>query len=383
MQMAAQDFFQNLSNNFSSGFFSKIISGKTEESIVGIDFGSSALKVVQLGRRRGKAVLETYGEVSLGPYAHTDIGRATSLEPALLGEALKNLIKEANVTATEAGIAVPLSASLVALIDVPAVPESQLREIMPIEARKYIPVPISEVSLDWWIIPETNRSALETARIENAPKTLPKRQALLVAIHNSAIEKYRQALSVAGIVPAYFELETFSAVRSSLPKSLAPAILIDIGAGTTKLSFVDSGVVLETHALSRGSQEITLAIAEALSISVAEAETKKRALDLDVASPESQAATLALERLFVEIRRSILAFEQRFGKNFGAAALLGGGALLRGLPVFAGKSLEIEVKLAAPFSRVETPVFLGKTIGEAGPELAVAIGVALRKLEEV
>ena len=350
---------------------------------MGIDFGSSALKAVQLGRRRGKAVLQTYGEVSLGPYAHTEIGRATSLEPALLGEALKNLMKEANITATEAGIAVPLSASLVSLIDVPPVPDSQLASVMPIEARKYIPVPISEVSIDWWLIPEANRSALETARIDNAPAKGPKkRQALLVAIHNSAIEKYRQALSVAGIVPSSFELETFSAVRSSLPKSLAPALLIDIGAASTKLSFVDRGVVLETHTLSRGSQEITLALSEALGITVTEAEAKKRTLDLGSQSPESQAALLAMERLFVEVRRTVLVFEEKFGKNFGAVALLGGGALLRGLPAFAGKALESEVVLANPFSRVETPAFLAKTLGEAGPELAVAIGVALRKLEE-
>ncbi|MCR4306718.1 MAG: hypothetical protein NUV42_01990, partial [Candidatus Yonathbacteria bacterium] len=70
-----------------------------EPSVVGIDIGSSFLKVVQLKKKKGKAVLETYGELALGPYADLAVGQATSLSVEKISTALKDLFREANVTA--------------------------------------------------------------------------------------------------------------------------------------------------------------------------------------------------------------------------------------------------------------------------------------------
>ena len=48
----------NLGGLFS--FFSK-----KDKSVLGIDIGSSAIKIVQIKKKKGKAVLETYGELAL------------------------------------------------------------------------------------------------------------------------------------------------------------------------------------------------------------------------------------------------------------------------------------------------------------------------------
>ena len=70
------------------------IFGKKPQSVLGIDIGASAIKVVEIKRKHGKAILKTYGELALGPYAGTEIGRATSLQPAQLAEALKDILHE-------------------------------------------------------------------------------------------------------------------------------------------------------------------------------------------------------------------------------------------------------------------------------------------------
>src|SRR3989338_2789059 len=124
------------------------------DSVIGIDVGSAYLKVVQLRRKSGRAVLETYGSLALGPYAGLEIGRATHLPTQKISEALRDLMREAHVTSSHAGVAIPFEASLVTPIEMMVTSERELETAVPIEARKYVPVPISEVNLDWWVIPD-------------------------------------------------------------------------------------------------------------------------------------------------------------------------------------------------------------------------------------
>ena len=83
--------FEKLSGSLGS-FFEK------STSVVGIDIGSSSIKIVQLAKKYGKVVLETYGELALGPYGQTEVGRAVSIPVDKIGEALKDVIREASVT---------------------------------------------------------------------------------------------------------------------------------------------------------------------------------------------------------------------------------------------------------------------------------------------
>src|SRR3989344_7600587 len=195
-------------------------------SVLGIDIGSSSIKVVQLRRHRGAAVLETYGELSLGPYAGFEIGRATSLDPAKLAEALTDLIKEANVTTKDCGISIPFASSLISLIKMPALDPGQLKKMIPIEARKYIPVPITEVALDWFILPEEGSRFLgtpEEAAAAEAEGKYSKVDVLLVAIHNETLNKFNSVVKQAGLEARFFEIEMFSTITSTITQNTSPA----------------------------------------------------------------------------------------------------------------------------------------------------------------
>src|SRR5215813_3708797 len=115
---------------------------KQETSFLGVDIGASSIKIVQLRASRGIAVLETYGEIALGPYGNQPIGKSVKLPPEKAAEAIMDLMKEANITARTGGVSIPFSGSLVSVLDLPNVDEDQLKRIVPIEARKYIPVPV-------------------------------------------------------------------------------------------------------------------------------------------------------------------------------------------------------------------------------------------------
>lgn len=352
-----------------SGFLSK-----PSRSVLGIDIGTSSIKVVQLRREHGRVVLETYGAIALGPYAGVEIGRATSLPSEKITEALKDVLREANTTTQDAAISIPYASSLISLVKLQASLESQLAQVMPIEARKYIPVPINEVLLDWFVV-TGGKQATQDGKIE----------VLLVAIHNDTIAKFRSMAAEAHLQVGFFEIEVFSSVRASLDHGLAPVAVVDMGAATTKFYVVERGLIRESHIINHGSQDLTLAASRALTITVAQAEERKRKFGL-VASPENsikQSLELSLGPIVSEIARTAASWEQSHNQALSALVLTGGGATLKGLKEFMQGKVQNELRLADPFGKTQAPAFLEAILKEAGPEFSVAVGLALRRLQEL
>ncbi len=351
--------------------FSSLFS-KGTKSVLGVDIGTSSIKVVQLRREHGRVVLETYGAIALGPYAGLEIGRATALPAEKIIEALKDVIREANVTTNDAGIAIPYASSLISLVKLPATAEKQLAQVVPIEARKYIPVPISEVLLDWFVVSNSGKTAADKVEV------------LLVAIHNDTIAKFKNIAAEVALNVAFFEIEVFSAVRASLDHGLAPVAVVDLGAATTKVYIVERGIMHESHIINRGSQDMTLAASRALNIPVAQAEEKKRRFGLTGTDQNlTTSLSISLTPLLSELSRTITNYEQRTNQTIDSMVLTGGGAGLKGLKEFAQGKLPTEVRTADPFAKAQAPAFLEAILKEAGPEFSVAVGLALRRLQEL
>jgi type IV pilus assembly protein PilM len=369
-----------------------LLTGKgKDESVLGIDIGSSSIKLVQLRASQGSAVLETYGEIALGPYGDMPVGKTVKLSVDKVATALSDLMKEANVTATHAGISIPFSSSLISVLDLPKVDKSQLKRMIPIEARKYIPLPISEVTLDWFIIPEEEKEKDAFDRIEKETVMQKKGQeVLLVAIHNEVLQAYSTIMSTTGLSASFFEIEIFSSTRSSLGHSPAPVAVIDIGASSTKIYVVERGVVRLAHLLNIGAQQMTEILARSLDWTFEKAERMKRETGLNESPTYSreenekmrQAITSPLSRIFSEANRVLVTFGKRYNKNVNKLVLIGGGASMPNLAPFAKESAHVDIVVANPFSKVETPAFLEEVLTNIGPSFATAVGVALRKLAQ-
>jgi type IV pilus assembly protein PilM len=355
---------------------------KKTESVIGLDIGSSFIKVVQIRKEQGRAVLETYGELALGPYGGLDVGRATNLPPDKIAEAIKDLFREANVTTKVGSVALPLSSALLTLIELPMLDEEKLAKMIPIEARKYIPVPITEVTLDWIIIPRSEEPTEGTI-----DPTKQKVQVMIVAIHNQVLNKHQDVVSKIGLEGSSFEIETYSSIRATLGHDMSPLMFLDMGAGITKIALVEQGIIKSVHIVSRGSQEITLALSRALNVSIAKAEGLKRSVGLLGKDEDGRKVSAVVEStasyIFAEANRVLLSYQNKNNRSVSKVVMTGGGALLRGLPEFARKWLEAEVVLGDSFSKLESPAFLQAVLSDAGPEFSVAIGLALKKLQEV
>ena len=107
---------------------------------MGLDIGSSFLKLVQLKKDQERAVLETYGELALGPYANLKIGQNVKLPPDIIAQAIKDLMKESNSRADSVRVSIPLMSSFVKIITLPFGQDKNISaEVVGMEARRHIP----------------------------------------------------------------------------------------------------------------------------------------------------------------------------------------------------------------------------------------------------
>lgn len=352
---------------------------KKNNSVLGVDVGSSSLKVVQLRKERGQAVLETYGELSLGPYGGGEAGQATNLSAEQITEALKDLIREAKVTTTSCGMSIPYSRSLLTLVTLPrrGSPKEQ-KTVIELEARKYIPVPLSEVQLDWFIVPDIEPSTSS----EGVSTRSSSVAVLLVAVHNDELSLLQNVATGSGLSASFYEIEIFGTIRAVVDEPVKPVMVLDVGAASTKIYVVEHGVVALSHAISAGSQDITRAIAVSGNISIMRAEALKKQQGL-VDGKTSGGPELVFSRIFAETRRVLIQFETSNKKSVSSIILTGGGGVTKELGSYAKSIFSIDVRVADPFSKTEAPAFMRSVLQGIGPEFAVSVGLALRKLEEI
>lgn len=363
---------------FLSGFFPK-----NEQSALGVDIGSSSLKVVQLKKERGQAVLETYGELALGPYGGSEVGQATNLSAEQVTETLKDLLRESKVTTKVCGVSIPFARSLLTLVTLPYRSDpTEQKTVIELEARKYTPVPISEVQLDWFVVPRSEAAE----RTEGDPGgDVPSRDTidvLLVAVHNDELSLLQNIVVGAGLEASFYEIEIFSTIRAVVEEQVLPVMVIDVGAASTKTYIIERGIVALSHALSVGSQDITRAISVSANISIARAEALKKEKGLADAALLAE-TELVFSRIFSEARRVLMQYETARKKSVTSIVLTGGGGVTKELASYAKRTFSIEVHVADPFKKTQAPAFMRPILEQIGPEFAVAVGLALRKLEEI
>lgn len=366
-------------------FFSDLLK-RENKSALGIDIGSSSIKIVQLQKKGEKAVLDTYGELSLGPYGGVSIGQSTNLDTDKITQALNDLLneKEVGITTKVCGLAIPFRASLLSVVSMPKIGEKEMNSMVSIEARKYIPVPIGDVTIDWSIIPKReNDEGVASISDKGQVKMV---DVLLVAIHNNIINQYKEIVSSTTLDAKFFEIEVFSTMRAVLEGVNHPVMIFDMGASTTKLYIIERGLVLSSHTVNKGSQEITSNIARILNVDIEEAEVIKRSVGMGKTSNGndlSEAVSIIADTIFSEANRFLFDYQKKTNQNVKSVFLTGGGSALKGFKDLASENFKVEVVSGNPFEKIEVPAFLEEILRATGPEFTVAAGVALRCLREL
>jgi len=355
--------------------FSKLFSsfGKNSNDasrVVGIDIGSSSIKVVEVQERDEVLTLTTYGEIQLGPYASKEIGQSVVLDTKNEQQALVDILRESAVKATNAVFAMPLASSFVTTINFEAGPEEDLSSRVRVESRKYIPVPISEVTLDWAEIEVENRDSLA-------------RSVLVAAIQNDALSRFKVLMQFVNLKEPPTEIECFSAIRGVYREDEDNIALIDIGAISTKMYIAKQGLLQRMHRVRAGGALATKRIASSLELTFEQAEILKRnsTVDDDKFLDIQKFHHGSYDRVWQEFNQVIHEYEKVLNVEITKVYLTGGGSLFPTLPEALGESLQKQVVHVNSFDKVAYPAFMEDIITELGPTFHVALGSALRKFE--
>lgn len=341
-------------------------------SFVGIDIGSDSVKVVQLKKERERAILETYGELKTARYFQSESGGGGSFlshSDQNVANLLTDVLRESNVTTQRAVFGIPATASFITVINLPLLQMAEIRSAVPFEAKKYIPVPIAEVALDWQVL-ETDEAAKRSS-------------VLLVAVPNEVIVKYRRIAEMLSLELAAVEVESFSIIRALLGTDRGVTAIIHWGALVTTVTVVDRRQIRMNHNFGRGAQEITNALARGMGVTRERAEEMKRQVGLSERPEERETAGVIspiVDSTLADIERTLTNYHRTAKRKVEKIVITGGGASLKGLVDHVAKHFGLETAVANPFARTIFPAFLQPVLKDIAPNFSVAVGLALRQI---
>jgi len=361
-------FIDSLSSLFSS-FLSK---KNSSQSAVGIDIGSSNIKLVQLSLKNNRINLDTYGSIALGPYNDMPVGSVTTPSVEKIAEAIKELIKESDSNTARVAVALPTSASLFRDIAIPiGITDSEMKTVATTEARKVIPVPIQDVDMDWLPIP----AEIIPAEL----KSENKKSLLLVVVSHESQKRIESYMTAAAITPVMYELEVFSSMRSIYTHERAPIVLIDLGAAHIKITIIHEGCMRRAVSLDRGFNELdSVLVSKGLDFKDAH-DIKHKSTITSLGKDETLMRETYIS-ILRDIQNVISEYERYSHTSPVRAVLLGGGAEMRDIVPFTESILGIPTEKSHPFERAIVPDLVKEIIPMIEPEFTIATGLAMRLL---
>lgn len=344
------------------------------KKFLGIDIGTSLIKITEISRFGHRRKLENYGclysKVLYEKAFRTFEKNTLFLSSDDISRAIRAIIKEAKIKSHQAAFSIPDFSTFFTNFELPSMSQEELKQAIRFEARQHVPLPLNEVTLDWQII--EGRPSKE--RKENI-------KILLVAVPNEVINQYREIARLAKLELVALEAEVFSLIRALTDKDeKGPISIIDIGAQSTTCNIVEKKVLKLSHSFDMSGNELTKVISKGLNIDYLAAENLKE--EKGLRDEETKQILLPLvDVILKEIEKIFHNFYLKEGKEIQKIKIAGGAALIPGLKEYFAQNFKVEVEIANPFTDLFYPPILEKKLKEIGPGYAVSVGVALRGLE--
>jgi len=343
---------------------------KTPSRILGVDIGTFSVKVVEISKKGKRAQLENYGEIPTesSSFFERIQGEKLTVSEKLTAEALKTLIKEAKIKSRDSFFALPEFACFFTTFSLPSMKEEEMPSAVQYQAKQHIPLPLSEVVLDW--------------SVAGKGKDKEKEEIVLIAVPNETISQYKDIAKKTGLEIDALEAEPFGLVRSLVRRNDKMVILVDIGSTSTTVSVVEKGVLKIAHALNFSSSLINKSLVSSLDIKYNEAEEIKCDKGLKADGKEGQVMVESVDKLLSEIENVFLSYLKKEKSEIEKIIFTGGGSALPGLLEHTLEKTGIKAERRNPFQEMIYPSLLEKTFQEVGPSFSIAAGMALRGFEE-
>ena len=329
-----------------------------KKSILGVDIGTSNIKIAQI-THGSTAVLDTYGIVNISYQLGGEKNQAAIKQMASI---LKSLMEKAGVSAKRCVISFPNSAVFTSVIELPKMSDKELSSAVEFEAKKYVPLALSEIDLSWTPIGD--------------PKAAGAIKILLTAVPKQITKNYLEVFNLAGLQPEVGEIEALALIRCLIGNVQTNCVIIDIGAKSTGLNILESGFLRLSRNLNIGGDTITDKISSSLNISNSRAEQFKKDFGTGSSTFIPDAIKPVLNIIKNEVKQLLTIYESQ-GIAVEKILLVGGGANLPGIVGYF-EDLKIKVELGDPLKAVAYSKSLEPVLKRYALSLPIAIGLALR-----
>ena len=344
---------------------------RKKTDLIGIDVGSSAVKLVQLKEMKETFQLLNVGIMPLPPEAIVD---NAIMDSSAIVSAIKSLIASLGVKSKEVACSISGNSVIIRKITLPVMPVEDLEEQITWEAEQYIPFDINDVNIDFQIL---SPDSIDPSKMN----------VLLVASKKDIINDYVTVFSEAGMQLSVVDIDSFAVQNAAeinhdfgMEDVLA---LVNIGASVMNINIIKNGTSLFTRDVQIGGNLYTEEIQKQLSVSSEEAESLK------ILAAETNNAELfdvikkVNETITQEIRRSLDFYNSTTGDDRITNVMVSGGAS-KGYNLLDSirDKIGLPVELINPFAKLiyNEKEFDPEYLQEIGPHMAVTVGLAIRRV---
>ena len=349
------------------GLFSK------SKNILGLDIGSSAIKLLELRETKTGFQLVNFGVEPLPPETIVD---STIMNAPAVVSAIRKLISAQQVKTKNVCTSVSGHSVIIRKITLPLMTEEEIEGNIQWEAEQYIPFDINEVNIDY-------------QRLESESEDQESLDVLLVAVKKDMVNDYTAVINEAGLVPLIMDIDAFCIQNmfemNNEPQKGKVNALVNIGASVININIVRNGNSVFTRDMSIGGNHFTEEIQKQLNVSSEEAEKLK----LSVGSGSDREGEIRevidsiSSSIALEIQRSLDFFTATSSVgHISKVYIVGGAAMTSGLKEIIENQIGIPVEPINPFNNIEINPknFQLDYVNDVSPLAGVAIGLALRRV---
>lgn len=348
---------------------------KKAPAVLGLDIGSSAVKLVELSYNGKRYHIESYAVEPVTPDA---VAEQAIADIESVGKSIQRALKRAKARAKHAAVAVSGSAVISQTITLPdSLSDEEMAAQIELEAGQYIHYPLEEVNLDFEVIGPSAHNANMV-------------DVLLIASRSENVESRVAALEMAGLKTKVVDVETYATenalnliIRQMPGQGLEKTIaIVDIGATTTHLIVFDDLKIIYTREQVFGGKQLDEEIQRHYKLPCPEAQRAKKQGTLP-ADYASEVLAPFKESVARQVSRALqFFFSSSHYQKVDHILLAGGIASISGIAQLVASQIGTPVSIANPFIGMSVATRISaKAISNDAPALMVACGLALRSFD--
>jgi type IV pilus assembly protein PilM len=343
------------------------------KKVIGLDIGSSAIKVAELDVRGNSATLVSFGVNRTPPGV---IASGEIVEPVTLSQAVQSLVSQLGTKRKSISTGIWGSAVIIKKISLPRMDPNLIGEQIRFEAEQYIPFDINEINLEFYVLkkPTQNPESMEV---------------LLIAAKKDIVFRYAEVVESAGLQCSILDVSSFALANCFMFNYELPAGaivgLLDVGSNTSNFVVMDNAEIVFCRDIPVGGSTYTNEIQRQMEISSEEAEALKISASGNQATPPQVQEIIAAthETVCDELRRTYDFYVATGADTQIQKLFLTGGALSTpGLMEKISQTLQVPTEIFNPFANLkyDTRRFTPDYVASIAAFTPVAVGLGLRKV---